>query len=122
MTLTYAWATDTGFIPDLDALPKQAVTEETSPGVTRGASFRTCDDSRVYDNDVTWRFHDPRDKDIKPGCLATFTVSYQGDPGMTSIGFTLIDFELGRMHRRELDQQIIEALTGEDVTPSDMDL
>ncbi|SDX84126.1 hypothetical protein [Roseicitreum antarcticum] len=122
MTLTYAWATDIGFIPDLDALPEQTITEELSPGVTRGASFRTCDDSRVYDNDVTYRFHDPRDKDIKPGCLATFTVTYQGDPGLTSIGFALVDFELGRMHRQELDRQIIEALTGEDVTPSDMDL
>lgn len=124
MTLTWAWATDTdtGFIPDLDALPKQRVTEEISSGVTRGASFRTCDDSRVHDNDVMYRFHDQRDKDIKPGCLATFTVSYQGDPGLTSIGFALVDFELGRMHRQELDRQIIEALMGEDVTSSDMDL
>lgn len=122
MTLTYAWATDTRFIPYLDALPPQQVIEHTWNGLTKKTSFRTCDDTQLHDNDVTYRFHDPRDEDIKPGCLATFTVSYQGDPGITSIGFALVDFELGRMHRQELDRQIIEALTGEDVTPSDMDL
>ena len=41
---------------------------------------------------------------------------------MTSIGFSLVDYELGRIHMQELDRQIIEALTGEEIEASDMDL
>ena len=40
---------------------------------------------------------------------------------MTSITFSLDDYELGRMHMEELDRQIVEALTGEEVEASDMD-
>lgn len=122
MTLTYAWSTDSGFIPDLDAQPKRQVVEEDWKGTTRTRSFRTCDTTQMHDNDVTYRFHDPREKELKPGCLATFTVSYRGEPGFTSIGFSLVDYELGRIHRDALDRQIIDALTGGEVTPSDMDL
>ncbi|WP_405405243.1 hypothetical protein [Paracoccus sp. Ld10] len=118
----YAWSTDSGFIPDLDAQPKRQVVEEDWKGTTQTRSFRTCDTTQMHDNHVTYRFHDPREKELKSGCLATFTVSYRGEPGTTSIIFALVDFELGRIHRDALDRQIIDALTGGEVTPSDMDL
>ena len=54
-----------------------------------------------------------------PGHL---TVTYRGEPGSTLIGFSLVDYELGRIHMDELDRQIVEALTGEEVEASDMDL
>jgi hypothetical protein len=41
---------------------------------------------------------------------------------MTSISFALVDYELGRMHMKEFNRQIVEALTGEEVEASDMDL
>lgn len=44
------------------------------------------------------------------------------EPGSTFIGFSLEDFELGRQHMAELDRQIVETLTGQEVESSDMDL
>ena len=41
---------------------------------------------------------------------------------MTSISFSLEDYELARQHTAELDRQIVEALTGETVEASNMDL
>lgn len=124
MTLTYAWSIE-GFIADLDALD-ELIHEET---VTRSGNTRTsqtgyelCGTSPHYLNRVTYQFEYPRDNEIKTGCLATFIVTYRGAPGMTTIGFSLTDYELGRMHMDELDRQIVEALTGEEVEASDMDL
>jgi hypothetical protein len=41
---------------------------------------------------------------------------------MTSISFSLEDYELARIHMQELDRQILEALTGDEIEASDMDL
>jgi len=121
MVLTYAWSTE-GFIADLDALGSITHEETTSSGGKSITEYELCGSARHYLNNVEYRFEYPRDKLIKPGCLATFTVSYRGDPGMTSIGFSLVDYELGRQHMAELDRQIVEALTGKTVEASDMDL
>ena len=124
MTLTYAWAND-GFISDLDVL-EDLIHEETTTRfdntTTRQTAYELCSQTTIYRNSVTYRFEHPREELIRPGCLATFTVTYRGEPSMTSIGFSLVDYELGRMHMQELDRQIIEALTGEEVEASDMDL
>lgn len=124
MTLTYAWSTE-GFIPDLDALGT-LTHEETSTfsGRTRTtmSEYELCGSAQHYRNTVDYRFEYPREEEIKTGCLATFTVSYRGEPGSTLIGFSRVDYELGRQHMAELDRQIVEALTGEEVEASDMDL
>lgn len=93
MVLTYAWSTD-GFIPDLDALGQIRREETTRSGGQL----------------------------IRPGCVATFKASYRGEPGMTSISFSLENYELSRVHTEEMDRQIVDALTGEEVESSDMDL
>jgi len=124
MTLTYAWSTE-GFIPDLDALGTLTYEKtETSGGRERTtrSEYELCGTARHYRNSVEYRFEYPREEDIRTGCLATFTVSYRGEPGSTVIGFSIVDYELGRLHMEELDRQIVEALTGEEVEPSDMDL
>lgn len=121
MVLTYAWSTE-GFIADLDALGSITYEETTSSGGKSITEYELCGSASHYRNTVEYRFEYPRDKLIKPGCLATFTVSYHGDPGMTSIGFSLVDYELGRQHMAELDRQIVEALTGKTIEASDMDL
>lgn len=124
MTLTYAWSTE-GFIEDLDALGTLTHEETTTSGGrerTTKSEYELCGSSRHYRNDVSYRFEYPRDEEIKTGCLATFTVTYRGEPGSTLIGFSLVDYELGRIHMEELDRQIVEALTGEEVEASDMDL
>ncbi|PRY74651.1 hypothetical protein CLV80_11633 [Yoonia maritima] len=121
MKLTYVWSMD-GFIPDLAALPS-AIHEETSAtGSVRQTEYELCGNARHYLNEVDYRFEHPRNKEIKPGCLASFTLTYRGEPGSTLIGFSLVDYELGRIHMHELDRQIVEALTGEEVEASDMDL
>ncbi len=121
MVLTYAWGTE-GFIADLDALGTITHEETSSSGSTMTTEYELCGSARHYLNNVEYRFEYPRDALIKPGCLATFIVSYRGDPGMTSINFSLVDYELGRQHMAELDRQIVEALTGKAVEASDMDL
>lgn len=124
MTLTYAWSTE-GFIEDLDALGILTHEETTTFGGrerTTSSEYELCGNGNHYRNAVDYRFEYPREQSIKTGCLATFRVSYRGEPGMTFIGFALVDYELGRMHMEELDRQIVEALTGEEVEASDMDL
>ena len=124
MTLTYAWSTE-GFIPDLDAVGTLTHEETDTFGGrerTTISEYELCGNARHYRNDVSYRFEYPRDEEIKTGCLATFTVTYRGEPGSTLIGFSLVDYELGRRHMADLDRQIVEALTGEEVEASDMDL
>jgi hypothetical protein len=124
MTLTYAWSTE-GFIEDLDALgilTHEETTTFSGRERTTSSEYELCGNGRHYRNTVDYRFEYPREQSIKIGCLATFRVSYRGEPGMTSIGFALVDYELGRMHMEELDRQIVEALTGEEVEASDMEL
>ena len=121
MTLTYAWGED-GFIADLDALPSLVHEETFASGSVRRSEYELCGNAQHYRNNVEYRFTYPRDEDIKTGCIATFTVRYHSEPGSTVIGFSLEDFELGRQHMAELDRQIVEALTGQEVEASDMDL
>lgn len=121
MTLTYAWGED-GFIADLDALPPLTHEETFASGSVRRSEYELCSNARHYRNTVEYRFKHPRDEDIKTGCVATFTVTYRGEPGSTLIGFSLEDFALGRQHMVELDRQIVRALTGQEVEASDMDL
>lgn len=124
MKLTYAWSTE-GFIDDLDALGPITHEEERTLGgrtSTTITEYELCGSAGHYRNTVTYRFEFPRTETIRSGCVATFTVTHVGEPGVTSIGFALVDYELGRMHMEELDRQIVEALTGEEVEASDMDL
>ena len=124
MKLTYAWSTE-GFIDDLDAIGTLTHEETDTFGGrerTTISEYELCGNARHYRNDVSYRFEFPRDEEIKTGCLATFTVTYRGEPGSTLIGFSLFDYELGRQHMAELDRQIVEALTGKEVEASDMDL
>ena len=124
MTITYAWGTD-GFIADLDALPplvhEETITNFGNTRTTR-SEYEICGGAQHYQNDVTYQFKYPRNQDIMTGCIATFTVTHRGEPGMTSISFAIEDYELARIHQQELDRQIVEALTGKDVKASDMDL
>lgn len=124
MVMLYAWSDD-GFISDLDALGPLTHEETRTSGnrtSTLSTQYEICGTAQHYTNSVDYRFRYPREKQIRPGCIATFTVTHKGEPGMTSISFELVDYELGRMQERELDRQIVEALTGEEVEASDMDL
>ncbi|MDX8350447.1 hypothetical protein SLH49_20860 [Cognatiyoonia sp. IB215446] len=121
MTLTYAWGED-GFIADLDALPPLVHEETFASGTVRQTEYTLCSNAQHYRNNVEYHFEHPRQSDIKTGCVATFTVRYRGEPGSTVIGFSLEDYQLARQHMAELDRQIVEALTGEEVQASDMDL
>jgi hypothetical protein len=58
-----------------------------------------------------------------PGCVALFTVGFSGGAAVSTVSFSLTDFDLVRQHVAEVDRQIIEALnTDAPVAPSDMDL
>ena len=124
MVMLYAWSED-GFITDLDALGPLTHEETRTSGnrtSTLSTQYEICGTAQHYTNSVDYRFRHPREKQIRPGCIATFTVMHMGEPGMTSISFELVDYELGRLHEQELDRQVVEALTGEEVEASDMDL
>lgn len=124
MVMLYAWSED-GFISDLDALGPLTHEETRTIGnrtSTLSTQYEICGTAQHYTNTVDYRFRYPREKQIRPGCVATFTVTHKGEPGMTSISFELVDYELGRLHEQELDRQIVEALTGEEIEASDMDL
>lgn len=113
MILTYAWSTE-GFIADLDAF--EPLIDD------KGTRYELCGSARHYENSVKYEFDYPRDTLIKPGCVATFTVRYKGEPGTTAISFSLVDYALGREHTAELDRQILNALSPDRVEASDMDL
>lgn len=124
ITLIYAWGRD-GFITDLDAQDEQELTYLSRSGQSITAMYRPCTRSMngAYAESVEYRFAYPRRLDMMPGCTAIFSVTHESRPGQTSISFSLVDFELGRIHRDSLDQQIVDTLTGErEVTPSNMDL
>lgn len=124
MVLTYAWSTE-GFIADLDKLGlirHEEVSTFAGRETTTTSEYELCGSAQHYRNTVEYRFEHPRDKLIRPGCVAIFKVNYSGEPGMTSITFSLTDYELGRIHTEELDRQIVDALTGVEVEASDMDL
>lgn len=124
IVLLYAWGED-GFIAGLDGRDPLIHEERRTTGnriSTRQTEYELCGAAQHYTNTIEYRFRHPREKQIRPGCIATFKVTHNGEPGMTSISFSLVDYELGRLHEAELDRQIIEALTINDVQASDMDL
>lgn len=124
MTLIYAWS-DEGFIPDLDAQTEREITFTARGGREETASYQPCTGTRrgAFRTATEYRFEHPRNLDIMPGCVAIFRVGHSGKPGQTAISFQITDYELARMNMREIDRQIIEALTSEqDVDASDMDL
>lgn len=58
-----------------------------------------------------------------PGCRALFTVGFNGGAQLSTVSYSLTDFDLIRQHVAEVDRQIVEALTSEaPVAPADMDL
>jgi len=124
MTLIYAWGED-GFISDLDAQNERELTYTNRSGQSVSAKYRPCTRSMsgAYAESVEYRFAYPRRQDMMPGCTAIFSITHESRPGQTSISFSLVDFDLGRIHRDGLDKQIVETLTGNtEVKPSNMDL
>ncbi|WP_313349152.1 hypothetical protein [Paracoccus sp. (in: a-proteobacteria)] len=121
MTLTYAWGED-GFIPDLMGQPPMPF-EIPDGSMTKiidnyqPCVFHTYVDSRVQ-VDFAW----PRRKPLMPGCIATYKVTYNVEQDRRRIGFILTDYELGRLHREELDRQILNATENPEVKPSNLDL
>ena len=58
-----------------------------------------------------------------PGCTALFTVGVSGGAQLSTVSFSLTDFDLIRQHVAEVDRQILGALTSDaPVAPADMDL
>lgn len=53
----------------------------------------------LYAESVEYRFAYPRRQDMMPGCTAIFSTTHESRPGQTSISFSLVDFDLGRIHR-----------------------
>lgn len=125
MTMIYAWGTD-GFITDLDNQEEREFSYTNRFGESATTSFRPCTantTAQAYTGVVQYNFAYPRRDDIMPDCVARFTVTHSSRPGRVGISFSLTDYELGRLHRDSLDEQIIETLTGDtQVAPSDMDL
>ncbi|MCJ1901621.1 hypothetical protein MR829_14710 [Paracoccus versutus] len=121
MTMTYAWGED-GFIPDLMGQPPM-IFEIPDGSMTKVIEnyqrcvLHTYVDSRV-DTDFKW----PRRKPLMPGCIATYKVTYNVEQDRRRIGFILTDYELGRLHREELDRQILDAIENPEVKPSNLDL
>lgn len=120
MELTYAWSTE-GLIPDLDRAAPLVHEEKLSDTSIRRSTYEICGSASHYRNSTQYRFQHPRKEDIKPGCIATYTIKYAGGPQITSIDFILKDFELARQHTKELDRQIHKALATQ-VKASDLDL
>lgn len=122
MTLVYAWRTD-GFIADLEDQPVQTFVEELGGNRTSEREFRTCAAGGPFNTSVEYAFKSPRraEDEIMPGCIATYEITYQGGPEISTIKFALKDYDLARLHQAEVDRQIMEALSSP-TSKSDMDL
>jgi hypothetical protein len=121
VSLIYAWS-DAGFIADLDAQAEREITH-TQNGQEITGRYRPCTGNQAYRGDVEYRFQHPRQREIRPGCVAVFRVTHSGRPGQTTISFDLTDYELARLNTAETDRQIVEALTGaQEAEASDLDL
>lgn len=115
----WAWG-ETGFIPDLDGQPLHEFTTIARNGTRTTTQYRPCTD---YFDSAEYRFRQHRETPIMPGCVALFTVGFSGGAEVSTVSFSLTDFDLVRQHVAEVDRQIIEALTSDaPVAPSDMDL
>ncbi|KAB6714672.1 hypothetical protein [Roseobacter sp. TSBP12] len=117
---TWAWGQD-GFIPDLDGQPLHEITTVSQFGSRKTIQYRPC--STGFSADVEYRFRQHRETPIMPGCTAIFTVGFSGGAQLSTVSFSLTDFDLIRQHVAEVDRQILEALTSDaPVPPADMDL
>lgn len=122
MTLIYAWGTD-GFIADLEGQPVQTFVEDLGGNRTSERQFRTCAAGGPFNASVEYDFKSPRvpEDAIMPDCVATYEITYQGGPEVSTIKFALKDYDLARLHQAEVDRQIMEALSSP-TSKSDMDL
>ncbi|GEM_PF-2501090 len=117
---TWAWGQD-GFIPDLDGQPLHEITTVSQFGSRKTIQYRPC--STGFSADAEYRFRQHRETPIMPGCVALFRFSYSGGAQLSTVSFSLTDFDLIRQHVAEVDRQILEALTSDaPVAPADMDL
>lgn len=115
----WAWGED-GFIPDLDAQPIQEIVTTDRNNTRRITQYQPC---VGYNENGEYRFRQHRTTPIAPGCVALFGFGYDGGAELSTVSFSLTDFDLIRQHVAEVDRQIIEALTSEGaVAPSDLDL
>ena len=122
MTLLYAWGTD-GFITDLGGQPVQTFVEDLGGNRTSERQFRTCAAGGPFNASVEYAFKSPRvaEDAIMPDCVATYEITYEGGPEISTIKFALKDYDLARLHQAEVDRQIMEALSSP-TSKSDMDL
>ena len=119
MRLTWAWGTE-GFIPDLDAAPEIEARYVDTTGAARTQTFRACEPRYA---ELDYRFEPISTVPLMPGCVASYSVSFRGGAELTTIGFTLTDWELVRRDRAEADRQVRALLSsGAPVAPSDLDL
>ncbi|MBE0455217.1 MAG: hypothetical protein IBX58_16275 [Roseovarius sp.] len=115
----WAWGED-GFIPDLDSQPVQELNTIGSNNNSRTTQYRPC---TGYNGNAEYNFRQHRETTIAPGCVALFSFIYRGGAQLSTVSFSLIDFDLIRQHVVEVDRQIIEALTADaPVAPSNLDL
>lgn len=116
---SWAWGED-GFIPDLDGQPLREITTIDQRGTQKTMQFQPC---VGYFDTAEYRFRQHRETPIMPGCTALFSVGVNGGAELSTVSFSLTDFDLVRQHVAEVDRQIIEALTSENaVVPSNLDL
>ncbi len=116
---TWAWGED-GFIPDLDGQPLHEITTIDQRGTRKTTQYRPC---TSYSQGAEYRFRQHRETPIMPRCTALFSVGFKGGAQLSTVSFSLTDFDLIRQHVAEVDRQIIEALSSDaPVAPSDMDL
>lgn len=117
---TWAWGED-GFIPDLDGQPLHEITTIDARGTSKTTQYRPC--CTGYLDNGEYRFQQHRETPIMPGCVAVFNFSHRGGAQLSTVSFSLTDFDLIRQHVAEVDRQIMASLTSDSsVTPADLDL
>lgn len=112
----WAWG-EAGFIPDLDDQPTQEITTVIDSTSRETYRYRPC---TGYTEMARYRFRRNRNQPIMPGCTALFTVRYESGARLSTVYFSLADYDLIRQHVAEVDRQIVDALTSDapDQTPS----
>ena len=114
--LTWAWGED-GFIEDLAAVEAATMEHEVEPGEVREVSYWPC--KSLTEADFAYSFSQLRHEPFNPGCVATYTVTYERGPETSTVTFALADHALGRAQREETDRQITEALTATPAAPAE---
>ncbi|MFV0360751.1 hypothetical protein [Tropicimonas sp.] len=108
-------------VPDLDGQPLHEITTVSQFGSRKTIQYRPR--TTGFSADAEYRLRQHRETPIMPGCTALFTVGFNGGAKLSTISFSLTDFDLIRQHVAEVDRQILEALTTDaPVAPADMDL